>query len=80
MKRILAVTLLLLVGCATTQSVTTFISEADMTRMAAAACSGHQGVQSVNLQLTYALVSCRDGAMVTVEYFPAPEAPKVEVK
>lgn len=84
MKQVLVgLALVALLGCATTQSVSSFLSKTDLTRLATAACSGHQGVESVQLQPTYALVSCRDGALVTVEYFPAPAptpAPSTEVK
>ena len=76
---VLAVILAALAGCATVPSVTSFLSETNLTRLAAAACSGHQGVESVRLQATYALVNCRDKALVTVEYFPAPPpAPAVQ--
>ena len=85
MRAFIILALVVLVGCATTESVTSFVSKTDLTRLATAACAGHQGVDSVKLQLTYALVNCRDGALVTVEYFPAPAPapvppPKEEVK
>ena len=72
MRALVVILLAALAGCATVPSVTGFISQTDLTRLATAACAEHQGINSVKLQSTYALVSCRDGALVTVEYFPAP--------
>ena len=81
MRAIVAALLIALAGCATVQTVAGFLSQADLNRLATAACSGHKGVDSVKLQMTYALVNCRDGSLVTVEYFPAPApTPKEEVK